>query len=192
MQAQMNMMVRRDVEGELTNAIVNHPQVLPTFTDSPDPIDMRPIAQDPHTIILVGTPPQGCFLFTQIVLGVYEAHGAVMPEGRGPWAQELAESCVRTIFIGTDAIEIMTRIPEGHTATLALVKGLGFQPRWSRPEILFRGKKVPFTVWSLTMQQWFPSDEAEQRIVLRDMKDGGPPGKADNWYARWARLSRIQ
>ena len=186
------MMVRRDTEGDLTNAIVNHPQVLPTFTDSPVPIDMRPIAKDPHTIILVGAPPLGCFLFMQIVLGVYEAHGAVMPEGRGEWSRELAESCVRTIFTATDCIEIMTRIPQGHTGTLALVRHLGFEERWRRPEILFRGKKVPFSVWSLTMQQWFPSDEAEQRIVLRDMEEGGPPGKAANWRARWERLSRVQ
>lgn len=186
------MMIRRDIDGDLTNSIVNHPEVLPTFTDRVGTIDMRPLAKDPGTIILVGTPPIGAFIFMQIIMGVYEAHGAVMPDGRGAWARELAEDAVRTIFSFTDCIEIMTRIPQGHMATMSLVKHLKFVRRWDRPEIKFRGQLVPFSVWSLTMQDWFPSDPEKQTEVIEAMRKGGPAGKGDNWHARWARLSRIE
>lgn len=184
------MRIQIDDDGDVTNGIVNHPEVLPTFTSARHPLDMRPLAKDPSSLILVGTPPKGAFIFMKILDGVYEAHGAVMPEMRGEWARELADGSVRHMFTATDCIEIMTRIPQGHLPTMALVKHLKFVERWQRPEISFRGKLVPFSVWSLTMQDWWPSGEAMQKVVLEEMRKYGPPNKAANWYARWAHLSR--
>ena len=177
-------------DGTVLNTIVNHPDVLSTFTDAQH-LDMRPLAQDPHSIVLCGDPPEvGAFLFFCIVNGVGESHGAVLPEGRGPWAKDLAENCIYEMFTTTDCVEIMTRVPEGHVATSALVRGLGFKKRWERPEIKFRGKLVPFSVWSLVMQDWWPADYDTQKLILKDMHEEGPPGKAANWYSRWAHLSR--
>jgi hypothetical protein len=73
---------------------------------------------------------------------------------------------------------------------MALAKRTGFKERWTRPHCRFRGRDVPYTVWSVVMQDWWPTDEAEAGNILRDMRAAGQTVKADNWYLRWAFLSR--
>jgi hypothetical protein len=185
------MNLHRDTTGEEANRIVNHPDVRPSFTSVPDKeLDFRPLANDPNTLILVGDPPLGTFVFYRIMPGVFEAHGASLPEGRGEWTDRFARHCLYFLFTGTDCIEILTRVPQGHLPTATLVRQLGFTWRWSRPATRFRGKNVPFAVWSLTMMDWFPHEDELRLEVLRDMKTNGPPRKAENWEQRWAFLSR--
>lgn len=185
------MIVQRDTTGEIANRIVNHPAVRPSFTIDPEhELDFRPLAHDPNTIILVGEPPIGTFVFYRLLAGVYEAHGASLPEGRGEWTDRFARHCLYFLFTSTDAIEILTRVPQGHLATSTLVRQLGFTWRWARPATRFRGQNVPFAVWSLTMMDWFPHEDELRLEVLRDMKKNGPPNKSDSWEQRWAFLSR--
>ena len=181
------MMLERDETGEVANRICNDPRVLPTLANHP--LDLRPLAQDQHTIILVGTPPAGCFVLIQILDGVWEFHGAVLPEFRGEWSQQFAGECIDYMFTRTTCIELMTRIPQGNLASLALARHFNFTKRWDRPAIEFRGQNVPFSIYSLTMQDWWPSDYNHQSYVLKVMNDYRPE-KAKVWYNRWAALSR--
>jgi hypothetical protein len=185
------MLIRRDTTGDICNAIINHADVRPGMLSvASDVLDVRPLAHDPRSVFLIGEPAFGCFLCYRVMDGVYEVHAGVLPGGRGPWCLEFGLSSVRHMFVSTDAIEILTRIPQGHIGTVALAKRTGFRERWTRPHIRFRGQDVPFGVWSILMQEWWPSDEAEAESILRDMRKAGQTIKADNWYLRWAFLSR--
>lgn len=186
------MIIRRDPMGDICNAIVNHPTVRPGMISANDEVlDLRPLAHDPRGVLLLGEPAFGCFLCYRVLDGVYEVHAGILPEGRGPWCLEFGLSSVRHMFTTTDAIEIITRIPQGHIGTLALAKRTGFKERWQRPHCRFRGQDVPYGVWSVSMLDWFPADDAERESVLEEMLRAGQTVKAQNWHTRWAFISRL-
>lgn len=190
------MRIGRDTDGRAVNRIVNHAAVRPWMVGTPagdngEPLDLAPLARDPRHRLLIGEPEAyGAFMCVQLLDGVYEAHAAVMPEGRGQWTLEFAEAALHHLFTATDAVEILTRVPQGHLASLTLVRRLGFACRWSRPSCRFRGRDVPYTVWSLVMQDWFPADDASRETVLQDMLRAGCSRKAAVWHNRFAFLSR--
>jgi hypothetical protein len=186
------MLIRRDTTGDICNAIINHAAVRPGMISANDDVlDVRPLAHDPRGVLLIGEPAFGCFLCYRVLDGVYEVHAGVLPGGRGPWCLEFGLSSVRHMFTSTDAIEILTRIPQGHIGTVALAKRTGFRERWSRPHCRFRGQDVPYTVWSVVMQDWMPTEDAEREAVLEEMRRSGQELKAHNWQYRWAFLSRL-
>jgi hypothetical protein len=185
------MIIHRDTTGAAVNRIWNHPEVRPWIVNGPDhELDLRPAALDPRYWLLVGEPELGSFFCVRFDAGLYEAHAAVLPEGRGEWSLEFGRSAIRAMFTGTDCIEILTRVPQGHPACLALVRNLGFSPRWTRPSCNFRGRNVPCTVWSLTMQEWFPAEDEARKAALAEMCAAGWERKAQCWQKRWALLSR--
>lgn len=185
------MLIRRDPVGDICNAIINHAAVRPFMTSVNDgALDVRPLAHDARGVLLIGEPAFGCFLCYRVMDGVYEVHAGVLPGGRGAWCLEFGLSAVRHMFTTTDAIEILTRIPQGHIGTIALAKRTGFKERWTRPHCRFRGQDVPYTVWSVVMQDWWPVDDDERAAVLKEMIAAGQTLKAQNWHMRWAFLSR--
>jgi hypothetical protein len=186
------MLIRRDTHGDICNAIINHASVRPwVMSANDDVLDVRALAADPRGVLMLGEPAYGCFACYRVLDGVYEVHAAVLPDGRGEWCLEFGQSAMRHMFTTTDAIEIITMIPQGHVGTLALAKRTGFKERWSRPHCRFRGKDVPYTVYSATMMDWFPADDAEREAVLEEMRQSGQQLKAHNWHYRWAFLSRL-
>lgn len=183
------MLIRRDIEGDTLNRIINHPEVRPWVMSEHQNLDFRILARDPRIFLLVGDPPIGSIVFGQVVTGVYEAHAAVLPQGRGEWMTELSEAAMRYMFMATDCIEILTRVLQGHVAAAALARRLGFVERWGCPEFPFRGRMVPYTVWGITMMDWFPDDEEGRKRAYSEMYHAGQAEKAKVWYARWAALS---
>jgi hypothetical protein len=184
------MLIRRDTEGDTINAIVNHPEVRPWVLREDQNLDFRAIANDPRIFLLVGDPPLGSIIFSQIVTGVYEAHAAVLPQGRGEWTAELSQAAMHYMFTATDCVEILTRVLQGHVAAASLARHLGLIERWACEAFPFRGRMVPYTVWGITMMDWFPDDEEGRKRVFNEMYHAGQVEKAKVWYARWAALSQ--
>lgn len=189
------MPIIRDTTGELAEPIVNHPEVRPWVLslgvgNHDRVIDLGRVAADPRFWILIGEGQLGCFIGIQLVDGVYEFHAAVLPEGRGAWVTTFADSAIHYMFTATDAVEIMTRVPQGYPSSLALVKSLGFSWRWNRPVLRFRGRDVPYGVWSLVMQDWWPPDDAGRVAAVTSMQAAGQKEKAASWHNRWAFVSR--
>jgi hypothetical protein len=182
--------IHRDPTGDTLNRIVNHPEVRPWLMSEDQELDFRLLANDPRIFLLVGDPPIGSIVFGQVVTGVYEAHAAVLPEGRGVWMTQLSEAAIRYMFTATDCIEILTRVLQGHVAAVALARYLGFVERWRCPAFRFRGRDVPYGVWGLTMMDWFPADDDGRKAALQEMYHAGQGEKAKSWYARWTHLSR--
>lgn len=183
------MMITRDTDGSEINRIFNHPTVRWAILNDDQQVDLSNLVRDRRVYALIGDPPLGGYLAWQILDGCYELHTAVLPEGRGEWTKEFSEAAIRYMFVGSNAIELMTRIPQGALGSLTLARMFGFTPRWSCPECEYRGKKVPYIVHSLTMFDWFPADETARSVVLRDMVAAGQGEKARNWQLRWAALS---
>lgn len=185
------MRILRDISGETVNRIVNDPDVRPWIIGAADrTLDLSRMASDPRCWLLVGEPPLGAQIAWRILDGVAEFHSAVLPSGRGEWALEFFADAVRYMFCTTDAIELITRIPQGNLGALTLARRFLLQPRWICPSCWYRGQRVPYAVWSLTMMDWMPSDLAGYEAAIEDIERAGLQTKAANWLARRAFLSR--
>src|SRR6185312_10059007 len=96
----------------------------------------------------------GGFLFWRVEPGIYDAHSAVLPEGRGPWAIKAACKALDIMFEG-DALEIMMVCPKGNIAVLTLVRMLKAKFRGTIEDGWWRdGKAIPADVYSMTRDDW--------------------------------------
>lgn len=183
------MEVTRDRTGAVINAIFNDPTVHPLIMNDDRYLDLSKIASDPRGYALIGEPAWGGYILWPVVEAVYELHVGVLPQGRGPWAVDFTASTFQYMFCGTDALELITRIPQGAVGTLALARRFGWRERWRCPQTLYRGQEVPYTVYSLTMFDWLPVDDDQRNAAFARMNQLGMEKKAAVWYQRWALLS---
>lgn len=139
------------------NDVANHPEVYPwVHGTNVGPLDLDPIVKDKRNVILWGEHGGAVFMHQQPA--IYEIHVQVVPEGRGAWALEMVQSSLHWMFTRTDALEIVTRVPEGNKPALAMAKKVGFNHEFDRPEgWVFDHKPVPTSVHSLQIQGWMKS-----------------------------------
>lgn len=148
------MNIERATSADRINAILNHPAVRPDVADVADgTLDITDKVVGTENVCLVGE--HGAFFVFKFFPGTWECHTAILPDGRGAWARQFATAGAHYMFTATDCVEILTRVPEGHVAAAALTRSMGFRVQFSTPpECLFRGKRVPCTVYALTLQDW--------------------------------------
>lgn len=147
-------MIERQLSAEHVNSIINHPSIYPWICGPIDgPLDLSGPIQTGDYIALFGE--YGGFLFWKLADGIYDAHSAVLPEGRGSWALWAAHNALRFMFDKENAQEIMMAVPKGNIAVRALVRTLkaDFKGRiengwW------FKGRQVPSDIYSLTKMDW--------------------------------------
>jgi hypothetical protein len=210
-------MIERTTDAAFLNRVLNDPAVRPWVADVAEgKLDLSPRVADDNNVCLIGE--HGAFLCFKFMEGMYEVHTQILPSGRGEWARKFAEAGAHHMFMATDCIEILTRVPEGHVAAAALTRAMGFRLQFNTPpECLFRGKRVPCAIHALSLQDWsmrvspengerfhewlnqkvavgepHAPDPDHNRIVAvtLDMMRGGQIGKAVAWYNRWAIVAR--
>jgi hypothetical protein len=212
-------MITRTTDAAFINSVLNDEAVRPWVADLGEgEIDITPIVENPANVCLVGE--HGAFVCLKFFEGIYEVHSAVLSAGRGEWARRFAHAGAHYMFTATDAVEILTRVPEGHVAAAALIYSMGFTPQFKTPpECRFRGKLVPVSVYTLTLQDWsvklagplaekgrrlhewmnsqidgepHAEDPDHNRIVgiTFDMFKAGRAAKATVFYNRWAYAAR--
>lgn len=146
--------VWREHTAERLNAVVNHPVVRPWVADeAAGVLDMTETVASDNTILLMGEYG-GCLCF-KMLPGVYEVHTQVVPEGRGQWALDFVRAGAHWMFTHTDAFEILTRVPRGHTAAKALTLAAGMNYEFTRPDgCRFRERVLPVDIYGFRIQDW--------------------------------------
>jgi len=82
-------MMQRCFDPDRINALFNHTDIRPFIGgDGESVLDLSPAVEDRQNIFLLGE--HGGFAFTWSAPRTYEVHTAILPEGRGPQALELA------------------------------------------------------------------------------------------------------
>lgn len=134
--------------------IANDPSVYPWICGrKTEPFDFKEMVKDRNNIFLFGE--FGGFYFRNMDGRVFDAHSMVLPEGRGHWASQAAESALNWIFAHTNAQEVTMSVPKGNLPVRALVRLLGAEFRgtiengWH-----LRGKDVPVDVYSILKDGW--------------------------------------
>jgi hypothetical protein len=153
----MQIAISRQTDAQHLNSILNHPEVLPLVSDgSSDTLDMTPVMESPDVIALYGE--HGGQVYHRLQPGLFEAHSAFKPEGRGEWALAATRQTLKWIFTHTEAVEIVTRVPAGNVAARALAKAIGGVHEFTLPGGWVKdGKPIPADVFSLTIQGWMKS-----------------------------------
>lgn len=147
-------MITRTFDAARFNEIVNDPTVRPFVADESDgPLDLSERISDRRNICLLGE--HGAFLCFKYYDGCYEVHTQVLPIGRGSWAAAFAEAGAQFMFTKTDAIELVTRVPEKHLGAMRLACSMGFRTAMTTPpECKWQGELMPCRILSLTLQEW--------------------------------------
>lgn len=132
---------------------------------------------DPQHVVLTGE--YGGCTFVKHYPGMFEAHTAVLPEGRGEWTLAFGREALAWMFCRTDAVEIMTKCPHGNLAASAGARASGAVCDFTtRPLWPLGGKTVPIDVYAVRIQDWIKrADEmiAEGRHVHEFLREHGVP-----------------
>lgn len=186
------MRVFRDESGAEINRIFNDPTVKPFIMNDDRYLDLSKLVADTRVHAIIGDPAWGAYIVWPVVPSVYEFHVGVLQSGRGDWAMDFSVSAIEYMFCGTDALELITRIPQGALQTMSLARAFGLKERWRCPATQYRGKIVPYAVYSMTLFDWLPVDDEPRNQVFARMHQLGMEQKATAWYQRWALLSSQQ
>lgn len=147
-------MIRETWDADRIAEIANHPSVFPWICgNSQGALNFSNTVRDRNNIFLFGQ--HGGFMFRNINGQIFDAHSMILPEGRGYWAMQAAESALQWMFTNTSAQEITMPVPKGNIAVRALVKKLGAKMRGTIEDGWFlKGKEVPIDVYSMTKEDW--------------------------------------
>lgn len=147
-------MIERQKSAVLVNEIINHPSIHPWVCGPIEgPLDVTKSIEDGSYTALFGE--YGGFLFWNLGRGVFDAHSAVLPEGRGAWAILAAQRSLIWMFDKGGAQEIMMTVPKGNVAVRALVRVLKAKFRGTIENGWWRdGHAIPCDVYSITKTDW--------------------------------------
>jgi hypothetical protein len=210
-------MIERTTDANAVNAIINHPSVREWVSSSGDGfLDVSPQIAEPSTLALRGE--HGVVMAYKYDAGIYEAHIAVLPSGRGEWSRQFARNCAKVMFLQTDCIEVLARMPKPHFSVKRLAEEVGFRWQFDTPQTqLFRGRRVAMQIYALSLQDWARLDPDVEAVgedfyrwlaaqmgvgrvvdpglyrntgVALSMIAGGMTSKGIVWFNRAAAVSR--
>ncbi|MDE2101693.1 MAG: hypothetical protein KGL39_30890 [Patescibacteria group bacterium] len=146
-------MIDPSISSDRVNEIINHPSIYPWICGPlTGPIDISPYLKSGDYTALFGE--YGGFLFFRVKDGIYDAHSAVLPNGRGKWALRMAREALKIMF-DKDAAEIMMAAPNGNLAVLSLIRRLKAKFRGSIDNGWWMdGHPVDADIYSLTKMDW--------------------------------------
>lgn len=210
---------KRTRDSAHVNRIVNDPTVHPYISlPGQGRLDAAPLLADKHNVCLVGE--HGCFIFERHEPGVYEVHTTFLPDGRGKYALVAAQWARRYMFVATDAMELLTKVPRANIRAAALTRRLGFSHEFTLGGWEYQGRTTPIDFYVLRYPQWLRCEQSlaesgewfHQRLeelghspdhdddLVHDRYVGatvqmilaGQVGKGIVLYNRWARFSGYQ
>jgi len=150
------MDVRRTLDGGLLNRCANDPAVRPFIGNiAAGELDLSGFLDVPFNVALVFE--HGAFAFEQHEHGRYEVHTFILPAGRGAGVVPASLAAARWMFTHTDAIEILTKVPETNKPADIMCRRAGFAPVFRRESAWEDGSAITF--FALTLDAWRERDD---------------------------------
>lgn len=156
---------------------------------------------------------EGCFLAHNIGKGRYVIHTNLLPEWRGTKALRAAREALRIAFLETDALELVSMVPENMPHALWFAHAMGFKTAFTRQGIWpAAGKWWPMTFVEMNIDDWIRQGHCRDKgewfhAKLEDKTHGpdkvhddyvgatvemissGRTSKAVRTYNRWAKFA---
>lgn len=145
--------ISREFAADRINVVCNHSEVRPWLGGGEGPIDLTPLVANPANYLLMGQG--GGVLFQCLEPGLFEAHTQFVPTDRGPAAVQAVKDALRFMFTRTDAVEIVTKVPEGNKGALGLVRAIHGQLQFTRENVWPIGNQmVAVGHYALPIMAW--------------------------------------
>lgn len=152
----------RTLDAQPFNAIARHPKVRPWLGVPDGDLDVSPMVQNLNNVCLLTPSREGGYVLHKLQAGLYEAHTLALPSGRGKPMLDLMRDGFAYMFLETDAVEIVTRFPEGNLRAERWGEIAGFRKVFYRADcVLFKGSRIGAWWGVLAYQDW----------VLRDVEN---------------------
>jgi len=114
----------RTLDPSYLNEVANHPKVRPWLKGEGD-VDLSPMVSDPSNIALQFEG--GGWVLRNLGACQYEVHSMFVPEVRGAKVRDNLKAALEYVFLQTDAVKLVTQLPEGNVAARALARIAGFR-----------------------------------------------------------------
>lgn len=121
------------------NFLANHPEIRP-HVGGEGALDLTALALNPAVIVL--DSEHGAFVLVPILPQVYELHTMFLPEGRGRDFFDRAREMFRYVFCETDAVEIVTKVPDDNRGAAVACAKTGFRERFHRENVSYRSLSI--------------------------------------------------
>lgn len=212
---ELSSSVIRTLDATFLNGVANHPEVRPWLGGDGE-LDLKGLIANPDNIVGV-TTAHGGFIAEHHGSGRYEVHSLFLPEGLGQTAVRAMRDACDYIFSTSDAVELVTKVPESNAAAKGLAQLAGFAALfiasvpWSTdiPTMPTTFHSLSLDAWSMRSRRaraygvWLHeamgelaphvnhSEEEPAHLQVAGaatmMLRAGMPYKAANVYNRWAR-----
>lgn len=143
--------IDRTMDATRLNAVANHPDVRP-WLGGDGPIDLTGLLANPAN--LAGVTEHGGFVAVAQGFGRYEVHSLFLPSRRAGETVQAMRAAVDYIFSASDAMELVTKVPDANRAAAGLAQLAGFLPLFTMPIPWTGGQQVPVTCLSLSVDRW--------------------------------------
>lgn len=173
--------MNRTLDAEAFNVIANHVEVAPWlgYEDPTEPIDLTAHVSNPANFAFLTPMRDGGYLLLKAQAGLYVAHTLALPSARGRPMLKLMRAGFRTMFTCTDAIEIVTQIPDGNDAARAWSDLAGFRDSYRREAFFpLMGERVGCQYRSLDYVSWATHDK--ENLTLGQQFHAAIHGLVDN------------
>lgn len=153
----------RTLHADVFNEIANHPEVRPWLGGTHE-LDLTETIANPENFAFLTDEEMGGYIYHKLQPGLYAVHTLSLPEGRGRQMLGARSQSLREMFIKSDAVEIVTMVPDGNLGALTWAKHAGFRETFRRESAFdLMGEMVGVSYQSLTYQDWVIHDAANRR-----------------------------
>lgn len=118
----------RTFDHRFLTEVANHPEVRP-WLQGDGPLDFQEFAKNPENIVLQFEG--GGWLLQGLGGCVYEVHSMFLPEYRGSNVAKCLKEAMEYVFLETDSVKLVSRLPKNNLAATALSKIAGFRSWFS-------------------------------------------------------------
>lgn len=150
-------MTLRTLDAAPFNAIAVHPEVRPWlgFADPLVEIDLTAQVSNPANFAFLTKQGDGGYALLKLQAGLYAAHTMALPSARGRPMMKLMREGFATMFRATDAVEIVTQVPDGNDGAKSWSELAGFRATFRREAFFpLMGERVGCQFMSLTFADW--------------------------------------
>jgi len=158
----------RTMNADAFNRIANHPEVRP-WIGMEDPridIDLTSVTRNPDNFAFLTDKEDGGYLVVKLAAGLYVAHSMALPDARGRPMASLMRKGFQCMFVETDAVEIVTQIPDGNQRAEGLSQLAGFRSTFRKEKHFpLMGERVGSQFKSLVYADWVVSGHSDARRV---------------------------
>jgi hypothetical protein len=143
----------RTLDATGINAIANSADVRPGLGMGEGVLDFTEVVSNPLNMTFADQ--RGGFICQALGGGRYELHTVLAPISRGATALRLCADVLRTLFVETNCIEVVTRVPGNLRAADFMARRIGFREVWTM-QGAWPGPDGPTSLrlFCMTLDEW--------------------------------------